>query len=126
LSLSILLDQNIPAAIGDYLRKERPQWTVRHVTGIGLSGASDSAIFEWAQQNNAIVLTFDEDFADTRMYPVGEHAGVIRLRVWPTTVELTQAALERLLSTTQDEALPGSLIIIDNSKIRIRRSAKHG
>ena len=60
------------------------------------------------------------------MYPAGEHAGVIRLRVWPTTVELAQAALERLLSTTQDEVLPGSLIIIDNNKIRIRRSAKHG
>jgi predicted nuclease of predicted toxin-antitoxin system len=123
LSLSILLDQNKPAAVGDYLRNQKPRWTVRHVTTIGLSGASDAAIFEWAQQNSAIVLTFDEDFADTRMYPVGEHAGVIRLRVWPTTVELAQAALERLLSTTEDEALPGSLVMIDNHKIRIRKSA---
>jgi predicted nuclease of predicted toxin-antitoxin system len=74
----------------------------------------------------AIVITFDEDFADTRMYPIGSHAGVIRLRVWPTTVELTEAALGRLLSTTEDEALPGSLIIIDNLRIRIRRAARHG
>jgi predicted nuclease of predicted toxin-antitoxin system len=115
LSLSILLDQNIPAAIGDYLRSQRSQWTVRHVRDIGLSGASDSTIFQWAQQNSAIVITFDEDFADTRMYPIGGHAGVIRLRVWPTTVEVTEAALGRLLSTTQDEGLPGSLIIIDKA-----------
>jgi predicted nuclease of predicted toxin-antitoxin system len=87
LSLSILLDQNIPAAIGDYLRSQRSQWTVRHVRDIGLSGASDSTIFQWAQQNSTIVITFGEDFADTRMYPIGGHAGVIRLRVWPTTVE---------------------------------------
>ncbi|MEX2302144.1 MAG: DUF5615 family PIN-like protein [Bryobacterales bacterium] len=126
MSASVLLDQNVPIAIGDYLRSKRPQWTVRHVSDIGLSGAPDSTIFHWAQQNNSIIITFDEDFADTRMYPVGAHAGVIRLRVWPTTVELTEAALDRLLETTQDEVLPGSLIIIDNAKIRIRRTAKHG
>jgi predicted nuclease of predicted toxin-antitoxin system len=50
-------------------------------------------IFEWAQEKGAIILTFDEDFADARMYPVGSHAGVIRLRVWPTTIEQVEYAL---------------------------------
>lgn len=44
----------------------------------------------------AIVVTFDEDFADTRMYPVGSHAGVIRLQLWPTTIEQTEKALDRV------------------------------
>src|SRR5437870_4649231 len=43
--------------------------------------ASDRSIFEWAQQNHSMVITFDEDFADTRMFPIGSRAGVIRLRV---------------------------------------------
>ena len=116
----------MPPAISGYLRLQRPGWTVRHVRDIWLSGATDQAIFDWAQQNAAIVITFDEDFADTRMYPVGSHAGVIRLRVWPTTVESSEAALGRLLATTPDDVLPGSLIIIDNLRIRIRRSAQHG
>jgi hypothetical protein len=30
-----------------------------------------------------------------RMYPLGSYAGAIRLRVWLTTVEQTQEALER-------------------------------
>ena len=126
MSLSVVLDQNIPPSVAEYVRLQRPGWTVHHVRDIGLSGASDHVIFEWAQRQGAIVITFDEDFADTRMYPVGSHAGVIRLRVWPTTVEVTEAALDRLLSTTEDEALPGSLIIIDNLRIRIRRAARHG
>ncbi len=91
-----------------------------------MSGSSDQLIFEWAQRHGAIVITFDEDFADTRMYPVGSHAGVIRLRVWPTTVENTEAALERLLGATQEDALRGSLVIVDNLRIRIRRAARHG
>jgi hypothetical protein len=55
------------------------------------------------------------------MCPPGRHCGVIRLRVWPTTVEETESALERLLETVPDEDLVGSLIIIDARRIRIRR-----
>ena len=91
----------------------------------GLRGASDQIIFEWAREHSAII-TFDEDFADTRMYPTGSHAGVIRLRVWPTTIEQIEEALDRLLNAVPDESLSRSLIIIDKLKIRIRRVAQHG
>jgi len=91
----------------------------------GLRGASDQIIFEWARERSAII-TFDEDFADTRMYPTGSHAGVIRLRVWPTTIEQIEEALDRLLNAVPDESLSRSLIIIDKLKIRIRRVAQHG
>ncbi len=74
----------------------------------------------------AIVVTFDEDFADTRMFPIGSHAGVVRLRVWPTTVEQAVAALARLLEVVPDDQLPNSLIIIDNHRIRVRQAAQHG
>ncbi len=86
-----LLDENIPPATANYLSRKRPDWTVRHVRDIGLRGASDKVIFDWAQKNNFIVITFDEDFADARMFPAGTHNGVIRLRVWPTTVEAVEA-----------------------------------
>jgi predicted nuclease of predicted toxin-antitoxin system len=126
LSLSIVVDQNVPPAIAEFLRRQRPRWTVLHVRDIGLSGASDHVIFERAQKLGAIVITFDEDFADTRMYPVGSHAGVVRLPVWFNDIETAEAALGRLLSSAEDDVLPGSLIIIDNQRIRIRRAARHG
>jgi len=125
-TLCVILDQNVPPALTKYLTIQRPDWIVLHVRDIALNGATDQAIFEWAQRHEAIVITFDEDFADTRMYPIGTHAGVIRLRIWPTTTEATEAALSRLLSTTSDSALPGSLVVIDNQRIRIRRTARHG
>jgi predicted nuclease of predicted toxin-antitoxin system len=61
------------------------------VNDLGLRGAADEVIFQFAQNNLSIVITFDEDFADARMYPAGSHAGVVRLRVWPTTIENTDA-----------------------------------
>jgi predicted nuclease of predicted toxin-antitoxin system len=126
LSLAVILGENIPPSITGFLRSRQSAWDVRHVRDVGLRGSADSTIFLWAQQHNAIVITFDEDFADTRMYPAGTHAGVIRLRVWPTTIEQIEAALDRLLNSIEDDRLPGSLIIIDGQRIRIRRGAQHG
>lgn len=119
--LHILLDQNVPSAVAAWLRRQRPSWLVRHVKDLGFEGRSDDFLFRWAQQENAIVITFDEDFADSRMYPLGRHHGVIRLRVWPTTIEKTEEALERLLHQVPAEECIGSLIIIDNQKIRVRK-----
>jgi predicted nuclease of predicted toxin-antitoxin system len=126
LILRILFDQNIPPLLCDFVRAQRPYWEVRHVNDVGLRGAADNEIFHWAQIDRSIVVTFDEDFADARMYPAGTHAGVIRLRVWPTTIENTEAALLRLFDSVSDEELTGSLVIVDQRRIRIRRSVRHG
>jgi predicted nuclease of predicted toxin-antitoxin system len=69
LNLAVILDENIPPHIADYLRSKRPAWDVRHVRDVELRGASDQVIVEWAREHSAIVITFDEDFADTRMTP---------------------------------------------------------
>jgi hypothetical protein len=60
------------------------------------------------------------------MYPVGSHAGVIRLRVWPTTVEQAEKALDRLLDSVDDGDFVGSLVIVDDQRIRLRKQAQHG
>ena len=89
-------------------------------------GATDRVIFDWAQEGGWIVVTFDEDFADARMFPVGSHAGASRLRVWPATIEATAEGLRRVLALVADEDLPGSLVIVDYQRIRVRRSVRHG
>jgi predicted nuclease of predicted toxin-antitoxin system len=119
--LTILLDQNIPREIVRLLIEIRPSWKIYHVNDLGFMGKPDDFLYRWAQQNEAIIITYDEDFADARMYPLGQHHGIIRLRVWPTTVEQTRSALERLLNAMQDSDLKNNLIIIDNQKIRIRK-----
>lgn len=120
--LSILLDQNVPQQCTSWLQGQRPVWTVRHVNSVGLMGRPDSEVFRWAQANRAVIVTFDEDFADARTFPLGAHHGIIRLRVWPTTLEATVAALQRVLDQVPEADLAGSLIIVDNHHIRLRRA----
>ena len=118
--LTVLLDQNIPRAIATWLRSIRPTWAVHHTSDLELSGKSDEAVFSWAVQNKALIISFDEDFADGRSFPARAHHGIVRLRVWPTTIEETQQALNRLLEQVTDDELTGSLVIVDRSRIRIR------
>jgi predicted nuclease of predicted toxin-antitoxin system len=122
--LSVLLDQNIPREVVAWLRKKRPTWTVIHTSALGMEVTADDEIFHWAQKHRSIVITYDEDFADARSFPLGSHYGIIRLRVWPTTVEETVSALNRLLEQVPARELPGSLIIIDAGKIRLRKPQK--
>jgi predicted nuclease of predicted toxin-antitoxin system len=126
MTLRILLDQNVPRSVCVFIRHNRPDWVVRQVADVDLWGAPDSTILDWARSDSSIVITFDEDFADARMYPVGSHSGVIRLRVWPTTIEKTEAALARVFLEVRDEDLPASLVIVDETRIRVRRTIRHG
>ena len=116
----ILLDQNIPQAISGWLKGRLPEWEIKHVNELGFQGKSDEFLFLWAIENKSIIITYDEDFADSRFYPLGNHHGVIRLRVWPTTFEETQKAIERLISDFPASNWHNCLIIIDNTKIRVR------
>lgn len=120
-ALSILLDQNVPRVIAPWLQTRRPHWTVSHTSDVGLSGQPDDVVFAWAQQRQSLIMTFDEDFTDQRAFPLGSHAGIIRLRIWPTTIEETQRALDRLLAEVPDAELARALVIIDREAIRIRR-----
>jgi len=120
-TLCFLLDQNIPAVVSVWLRKEHPQWTIYHVNDLSFQGKTDNFIYKWAQEHSAVVVTYDEDFADSRMHQLGKHHGVIRLRVWPTTIEKTKEALTRLVTQVPEQNLSNCLIIIDNYKIRVRK-----
>lgn len=122
--LYILLDQNIPVAVANWLRSRCPGWKIAHVNELGFEGKPDAFLYQWAMEHKAIVATYDEDFADARMYPLGTHCGVIRLRVWPTTIQQTQKAFQRLLTSVPSSEWPYSLIIVDNHKIRHRGPIK--
>ena len=61
--LTILLDQNVPQAVVSWLKLLKPTWAVFHTGDVGLSGKSDEEVFAWAQQQGAVVVTFDEDCA---------------------------------------------------------------
>jgi hypothetical protein len=76
----------------------------------------------WAKAASAITATFDEDFADQRLFPPGSHPGVIRIRIEPTDEHSAFGGIERVLSSFPDEEIQGNLIIVDSNRIRLIRA----
>lgn len=61
-SPQLLLDENLSERLLPLLMERFPRST--HVRMIGLVGASDTAIWEWARQEGLVLVTKDEYFLD--------------------------------------------------------------
>ncbi|HEX7678828.1 MAG TPA: DUF5615 family PIN-like protein [Thermoanaerobaculia bacterium] len=93
-----------------------------HVGDVGLGGATDGAIAEFARSERWTILTGDFDFADIRNYPPADFSGIVVLVLTPTMVSrdihaLVQSFLER------DEVvsnLEGKLAIVEFGRVRLR------
>lgn len=108
----------VPSPHGFATLNRRGSFTIPQMSGYPVRLMKE--VFAWAQQHQAVIVTFDEDFADRRSFPLGKHYGIIRLRIWPTTVEETQLALERLLREVSDQELCHALVIVGRTRIRVR------
>ncbi|HEY4611777.1 MAG TPA: DUF5615 family PIN-like protein [Bacteroidota bacterium] len=117
--MRFLLDQNLSPQTSAFLRTLG--YDVLDVGQLGLAGASDLDILQRARTESRIVITFNADFADVREIPLGNHAGVIRLRIFPQTIEVLHPILKRELAELQSINLSGCLVIIDNWRVRLKR-----
>jgi predicted nuclease of predicted toxin-antitoxin system len=119
--LRILLDENMPSAVSGWLKSHRRHWEVLNTLEVELQGSADHEVFQWAQDNRCVIVTFDRDFGDLRGLAAGQHHGIIHLRVRPTTSEEVQHALGRLLEQVSERELRGALVIVGRNNIRVRR-----
>lgn len=116
-----LLDENIPPAIGDFLRGRG--YDVVDVWGLGKSGATDEDLLALASAQGRILVSFDKHFADIISYPPGTHNGIIRIRIHPPLIAHILEAFEKLLAGFDLKALRGSLIVLGKKGFRIRRGS---
>jgi predicted nuclease of predicted toxin-antitoxin system len=58
--LRLLSDENFNGAIVRGLRLRQPAIDLVRVQDVGLSGADDTAVLEWAAQNDRVLVTHDK------------------------------------------------------------------
>ena len=118
--IRVLLDENVPVEVKEWLQERKSLWEVSHVYDVGLESRPDSEVFAWAQANGCLIITFDTDFANSQDFPVGRHYGVIRLRLKYTTEEEAMKALEPIFDRVDQRTLRDRVIIFKNGRIRVR------
>ncbi len=118
--LKFVIDEDLPRSTGIILKENG--YDVLDIRDHGLRGKSDEKIYEFAQENEAVVLTGDRGFGNIQRFTLGEHNGIVVTR-FPNempTLEINQKLLVGL-KCINEEDYKGNVIIIDSLKIRIRR-----
>jgi predicted nuclease of predicted toxin-antitoxin system len=119
--MRILLDEDLPRSAGKLLRIYGHE--VLDVRDIGLRGASDPEIAEYARQCSLCLISCDTGFADVRNYPPIKYPGIIVLRLPAKATSTTiSILLEEILKQPQLlSQIPGKLVIIEKGHIRLRK-----
>lgn len=92
------------------------------MSAVGLGGARDETVAEFAKSEKFAILTGDFDFADIRNYPPADYYGIAVLVLTPKMVSADIHALVRSFLDRQDvvNILEGKLAIVENGRVRLR------
>jgi predicted nuclease of predicted toxin-antitoxin system len=89
---------------------------------LGLSQAKDVYLFQVAHAQNRVLVTRDRDFG-VLGFVEDRGAGVIYLRMLPSTANAVHAELERVLTLYSEQGLLASFVVVEPGLHRIRRPA---
>jgi len=111
------LDENLPRNAAVLLQQAGHD--VHTVLAEELGGNPDPRVFGASQAEERILVTFDLDFSDIRVYPPSGHHGIWILRPRTQSIENTLALLRSALRVLKDEPVQGRLWIIEPERVRI-------
>lgn len=112
------LDENLPRDAEELLRNAGHE--VDNALAERLGGSPDAQVLDACRSESRVLVTFDLDFADIRLYPPASHPGIWVLRPATQSVENTLALLQAALSLLGTESPQNRLWIIEEGRVRIR------
>jgi len=115
-----LVDENLPIFIATSLAANGHQ--IQHVIKVNeLRGKPDEAIFDYARQNRAIIITRDIRFANPTRFPLHHLKGMVLIR-FPNDISMKTLInqFEKMTKGFQDNDYE-NLLVIEPGGIRKRK-----
>lgn len=116
--MRFLLDENVPVSVLRWIRESFPEHSVEHIIELGVRSIVDTSVFEIAQQLDSVLITYDSDFSDLRVFPTRPHSGIVRLRAHTTDGATTIRILSRVIPQLEATDPKGHLFIADEKRTR--------
>ncbi len=120
--MHFLVDEDLPRSTVAALRQAG--YAADDVRDVGLRGRPDRDIYAYARSHGLVIVSADKDFSNGLHYPLGDHAGIVVLRI---PDELPSRALNqeplRALAVLHPEDFAGALVIVEPGRVRIRRAS---
>lgn len=117
--MRFLLDMNLPPAMVEWLRAEGHD--VVHVREIGFAQLPDRNVFERAAEDARIVVTFDLDFGEIAGLAGATPSGVVLLRLRLARQDYLRERLRAALTEASEALEAGATVVVEDTRIRIRR-----
>lgn len=116
--MKFLTDEDVPRSTARLLREAG--FNAVDVRDVGLRGKKDKAVFEYAQQEQRIIITCDMGFSNIVNFPPSKNQGIIVVRIPDSEpVEKFNAEVLRVIQTG-GESLANHLAIVQIGKVRLR------
>ena len=119
--MRFLLDQDVYAATGRFL--SGLGYDVVPVAQIGRSRATDSELLSIAQKQGRVFVTRDRDFGGL-VFVKGLGAGVIYLRILPSTQNAVHKELERVVKSYSEDELKRAFVVVEPGRHRFRKLSR--
>lgn len=116
--MKILLDMNLSPDWVPLLKKQG--WETVHWSEIGKTNAPDHIIMKWALKHDYIVFTHDLDFGSILAINNAKGPSVIQIRTQDITPQHSENTVIRAIQQYTSELESGSLIVIEEDKLRVR------
>ncbi|MEK7560775.1 MAG: DUF5615 family PIN-like protein [Patescibacteria group bacterium] len=118
--MKFVIDEDLPRSISAMLHDLGHE--PLDIRDYGLRGMPDERIFEFAQEQKAVLMTADLGFANILSFPPGTHCGIIVLR-FPNEIPTSEmvAIAARFLKKIPSDSFSGNLVIITPARARLRR-----
>ena len=116
--MRVKLDENLPLQLKRLFRESGHDAVT--VLDQGMQGATDSDVALVCLAEERVLISQDLDFADIRMYPPGEHPGIVVFRLNRQTRDDILEVGAKLIETLTGSFSRGQLWIVEDSRVRIR------
>ncbi len=113
----ILLDQNIPKRVRDWMKQKGFEIVV--LADVNLRGAPDKKIAEFAMENNMAILTQDVDFAKLYHTLYRQRLMVILVNTKEGTAQSIIQALSKAQPKINLKSTKNRLVIITRGRLRV-------
>ena len=94
---------------------------VLRVTDLLPATASDETIVERAAQDQRVILTQDLDMTAIIALSRRQYPSLVTLRLSSVRIEFVNTVLQRTLPILEQDLLQGTLVTIEDSRVRLRR-----